>query len=72
MLILPRMEPSFREFTTPLDNARVSYLLSEEIASCVMELIQLEHQERDYAAMLERKAELEQRIAYLQRMESKL
>ena len=66
------MEPSFREFTTPLDNARVSYLLSEEIASCVMELIRLEHQERDYTAMLKRKAELEQRIAYLQGMESKL
>ena len=66
------MLPSFREFTTPLDNARVSFLISEEIASCVMELIGLECQERDYQAMLEHKAELERRIAYLQGMEGRL
>jgi hypothetical protein len=57
---------------TQLDSTKVAHLISREIASCVMELITLEHQERDYLAMLERKAELESRIAYLQGMEGRL
>jgi hypothetical protein len=53
-----------------IDKAQLSYLVSEEIASCVLELIRLESRERDYVAMLERKAELESRIAWLQRVEA--
>jgi len=52
-----------------LDPAKVSHLISQEIASCILELISLEHKERDYLAMLERKAELESRIAWLQGVE---
>jgi hypothetical protein len=52
-----------------LDPAKVSHLISQEIATCVLELIRLEHTERDYLAMLKRKAELEKRIAWLQGIE---
>jgi len=60
----PAIDPS----STP-SRLSVAHLISQEIASCVLELISLEHKERDYLAMLERKAELEARIAWLQRME---
>lgn len=53
-----------------LTDSHTAQLISQEIASCVMELIMLEAQERDYLAMLERKAELESRIAWLQRVEA--
>lgn len=52
-----------------LDSAHVARLISQEIASCVLELISLEHKERDYLQLLERKAELESRISYLQQLE---
>jgi hypothetical protein len=39
--------------------------VSQEIAACVVQLIAYEHQERAYVAMLEQKAALERRIAFL-------
>jgi hypothetical protein len=50
----------------------VSELISKEIAACVLELIYLEGQEREYVSLLERRGELESRIAYLQQMEMEL
>lgn len=71
MLTLQRMANPANRFEPPtIDKVQLSYLISEEIASCVLELIRLEARERDYVAMLERKAELESRIAWLQRVEA--
>jgi len=43
--------------------------VSQQIASCVCQLIGLEQMERDYTLLLEQKAELERRIAFLQEVE---
>ena len=43
--------------------------ISQQIASCVCQLIGLEHVERDYLLMLQQKADLERRISFLQEME---
>jgi hypothetical protein len=57
--------------TPATDDSQLADLISREIANCVMELIHLERVERAYTVMLEKKGELESRIAYLQQMETR-
>jgi hypothetical protein len=53
----------------PAERPELQNQVSKEIASLVCQLIGLEHIERDYLIMLEQRAALERRIAFLQEME---
>ena len=53
----------------PAERPELQGQVSQEIASLVCQLIGLEHIERDYLIMLEQRAALERRIAFLQEME---
>jgi len=56
----------------PTERPDLQSHISQEIASLVCQLIGLEHIERDYLLMLEQKATLENRIAWLQDEERRL
>jgi hypothetical protein len=53
----------------PTERPALENYISQQIASCICQLIGLEHIERDYLLLLEQKAELERRIEWLQSME---
>ena len=56
----------------PAERPTLQSDISQQIAACICQLIGLEHIERDYLLMLEQKAALERRIAWLQDEERRL
>ncbi len=53
----------------PLERPELQSVVSQRIASLVLELITLESKERDYITLLERKAAIEVEIGWLQGVE---
>ena len=56
----------------PLERPHLQSVVSQRIASLVLELISLEGKERDYVSLLERKATIENEIHWLQEVELEL